>query len=128
MVSKVEQAKASTAMKTIRFTAKYKSHKGDRLEKTFKINDYHSARQCLLYVESQSERKELISRLDGILSKEDVLALAQLFAPSYKVKKAAIARASKRKAITASPAYQAAIEKEISRMVSHPGFMSNQPF
>ena len=115
-------------MKAIKFTAKYKTHKGDRVEKVFKIKDYHTALECLLCIDLLSERKELISQLDGLLPKEDISTLAQLFAPSYKAKKAAIAKAKKRKAITESSAYQAAIQKEINRMTSHPGFMSNSPF
>lgn len=115
-------------MKAIKFTAKYKTHKGDRAEKVFKINDYHTAHQCLLHIDLLSDRKELISKLDGLLAKEDVLDLVRLFAPSYRAKKIAIAQAKKRKAIVESKAYQASIQKEITRMVSHPGFMSNSPF
>lgn len=112
---------------SFKFTAEYATHKG-RSTKTFVIKDYASVRECLLHLDLDRERKQLLKMAKDLLSKDEFTKLRKVFAPTAKEKAATTRRVEERKRITSSPSYEAWIEYETNRMVAHPGFMSNSPF
>jgi hypothetical protein len=107
----------------MKYTAKYKSHTGKQYTKQFNIKDYSSALDCLLYIENKKEQKELIELLSCILTLPEITQLKSLITPSNKQIELARKNTTHRKALTKSSAYQKSLQKEINRMVSHPGFM-----
>jgi hypothetical protein len=116
-----------TTMKiTHTHTVTYKTHKGIKCTKVFKITDYRTAYDCLLYIETESARKTLIKQLD--LPATDMTGLKNVFTPTKHMKTQRIADRDLRRQQSNSKSYQRSIDREIGRMVAHSGFMSNSPF
>jgi hypothetical protein len=107
-------------------TVRYKNYKGDIIVKDISINDYWSAVHALNCTEKKSDQVKLLKTLTEkkILTSDQAKKLKDIHAPSKAKVKQIRAKVAARKAVESTKEYQDALQKEIDRMIAHPGFMS----